>query len=62
MVQLSQGDPENAADLGDTPHRLCRFGVIQPDHWLPEYTTELLNVINVLGLLVSLEPRQAALL
>jgi len=38
------------------------LGEIQPDHWLPEYTTELLNVINVLGLLVKLEPQQAALL
>ena len=38
------------------------LGDIQPDHWLPEYTTELLNVINVLGLLVRLEPAQAALL
>ena len=38
------------------------LGEIQPDHWLPEYTTELLNVINVLGLLVKLEPGQAALL
>lgn len=35
---------------------------IQPDHWLPEYTTELLNVLNVLGLLVRLEPRQAEVL
>ena len=35
---------------------------IQPDRWLPEYTTELLNVLNVLGLLVELEPRQAELL
>lgn len=38
------------------------LGDIQPDHWLPEYTTELLNVINVLGLLVNLEPKQAELL
>lgn len=38
------------------------LGEIQPDHWLPEYTTELLNVINVLGLLVKLEPRQADVL
>ena len=29
---------------------------IQPDHWLPEYTTELMNVLNVLGLLIELEP------
>lgn len=38
------------------------LGEIQPDHWLPEYTTELLNVINVLGLLVKLEPKQKPLL
>lgn len=38
------------------------LGNIQPDHWLAEYTTELLNVLNVLGLLVELEPRQAELL
>jgi hypothetical protein len=35
---------------------------IQPDHWLAEYTTELINVLNVLGWLVELEPVQAALL
>ena len=46
------GDKRKPSPLGD----------IQPDHWLPEYTTELLNVINVLGLLVKLEPAQAALL
>jgi predicted helicase len=38
------------------------LGDIQPDHWLPEYTEELLNVLNVLGLLVELEPRQADIL
>ncbi len=35
---------------------------IRPDHWLAEYTTELINVLNVLGRLVDLEPAQAALL
>ncbi len=35
---------------------------IQPDHWLAEYTEELLNVLNVLGGLVELEPKQAELL
>jgi hypothetical protein len=35
---------------------------IQPDRWLPEYTTELLNLLNVLGWLVELEPQQAELL
>ena len=35
---------------------------MQPDHWLAEYTTELLNVLHVLRLLVDLEPEQAELL
>jgi hypothetical protein len=38
------------------------LGAIQPDRWLAEYTTELINVLNVLGWLVDLEPAQAALL
>lgn len=38
------------------------LGDIQPDHWLAEYTTELLNVLNVLARLVALEPAQADLL
>ncbi len=38
------------------------LGQIQPDHWLPEYTTELINVLNVLTRLVALEPQQADLL
>jgi hypothetical protein len=38
------------------------LGEIQPEHWLPEYTTELLNVLNVLGLLIDLEAQQAELL
>lgn len=38
------------------------LGDMQPDHWLPEYTTELINLLNVLGLLVELEPRQSELL
>lgn len=38
------------------------LGNIQPDHWLAEYTTELINVLNVLGCLVDLEPAQASLL
>ena len=39
-----------------------KLGDIQPDHWLPEYTTDLLNLLNVLGLLTDLEPQQASLL
>ena len=39
-----------------------RLGDIQPDHWLAEYTTELLNVLHVLALLVEMEPAQATLL
>lgn len=39
-----------------------KLSEIQPEGWLAEYTTELLNVIHVLGLLVQLEPEQAKLL
>ena len=35
---------------------------VQPDHWLGEYTTDLMNLMHVLGRLVLLEPAQAALL
>jgi hypothetical protein len=35
---------------------------IQPDHWLPEYTTDLVNLLRVLGRLIALEPKQADLL
>lgn len=35
---------------------------VQPDHWLGEYTTDLMNLLHVLGRLVLLEPRQADLL
>jgi hypothetical protein len=46
------GDKRPPSPLGD----------IKPDHWLPEYTSELINVLNVLTLLVALEPEQADLL
>ena len=39
-----------------------KLGEIQPDHWLAEYTTELINLLNVIGLLIELEPSQAGLL
>jgi hypothetical protein len=39
-----------------------KLGDIQPDHWLAEYTTELINLLNVLGQLVNLELAQAELL
>jgi hypothetical protein len=38
------------------------LGDVQPDYWLAEYTTELINLLNVLGWLVDLEPVQAKLL
>ena len=46
------GDRRSPSPLGD----------VQPEGWLAEYTTELLNVLNVLGRLVALEPKQADLL
>jgi hypothetical protein len=39
-----------------------KLGDIQPDHWPAEYTTELINVLNVLAYLVELEPDQSKLL
>jgi hypothetical protein len=39
-----------------------KLGDIQAEYWLGEYTTELLNVLNVLAWLVDLEPDQARLL
>ena len=38
------------------------LGEIQPNGWLAEYTTELHNLLHVLGRLVALESRQADLL
>ena len=35
---------------------------IQSDHWLPEYTSDLIDLLNVLELTVALHPKQAALL
>jgi hypothetical protein len=35
---------------------------VQPDHWLNEYTTELMNLLHVLGRPVLIEPRQVELL
>ena len=47
--------------MGDKrpPSELCK---IQPESWLAEYTTELLNVLHVLGRLVELEKAQGQLL
>ena len=47
--------------MGDKrpPSELCK---IQPESWLAEYTTELLNVLHVLGRLVELEGLQQELL
>lgn len=45
--------------MGD--RRVSKLNEIQPDRWLAEYTTDLINLLNVLGLLVELEPQQADL-
>jgi hypothetical protein len=39
-----------------------KLGEIQPEGWIAEYTTELLNVLHVLGGLIELEASQANLL
>jgi hypothetical protein len=38
------------------------LSAIQPEGWLPEYTSDLMNLLHVLGRLVLLEPMQAGLL
>lgn len=38
------------------------LGDIQPDHWPHEYTNDLMDLLNVLGRLVLLEPQQAKVL
>jgi hypothetical protein len=38
------------------------LGDIQPDHWLAEYTSDLIDLLHVLTGLVALEPEQAQLL
>ncbi len=38
------------------------LGEIQPDGWPADYTTDLLDLLNVLGRLIALEPQQANLL
>lgn len=38
------------------------LGDIQPESWPAEYTSDLLDLLNVLGMLVDLEPQQADLL
>jgi hypothetical protein len=38
------------------------LGDIQPDHWPHEYTSDLIDLLNVLGRLVAIEPQQAKLL
>ena len=35
---------------------------IQPDHWLAEYTSDLLDLLHVLGRLIALEPAQTQVL
>jgi hypothetical protein len=47
--------------IGDRRHP-SPLGDIQTHCWLAEYTTELINLLNVLGLLVDLEPAQSKLL
>jgi hypothetical protein len=39
-----------------------KLGDIQPEYWLAEYTIELINVLNVLTLLVEMEPDQERIL
>lgn len=39
--------------------RESKLDSFKPDTWLPEYTADLIDLLNVIGLLVDLEPTQA---
>lgn len=45
--------------IGD--RRVSDLMKLQPDHWLPEYTTDLVDLLNVIGLLVELQSEQLKL-
>ncbi|PRY08426.1 N-6 DNA methylase [Kineococcus rhizosphaerae] len=38
------------------------LSLLQPDHWLPEYTQDLIDLLNVLTLLEQVHPQQQAVL
>ena len=61
MVQLPQAQQVPRPLIGDK-RPPSPLDSIQPDHWLPEYTTDLMNLLHVLGRLVMLELRQKDLL
>ena len=61
MVQLSPAATGGVRIIGDR-RPPSPLDSIQPDHWLPEYTSDLLDLLNVLGRLIALEPKQADLL
>lgn len=46
--------------IGD--RRVSALNDVQLDHWPDDYTIELIDLLNVLGLLIDLEPAQAATL
>jgi hypothetical protein len=56
-----RGSDRSRPLIGDR-RRPSPLGDIQSDSWQAEYTTELLNVLNVLGRLIALEAKQAKLL
>ena len=39
-----------------------KLGDVQPDHWLAEYTSDLIDLLNVLAMLIEVESAQASLL
>ena len=51
-----------ARPLIGTRRRPSPLAEIQPERWPSEYTTDLIDLLNVLGSLVLLEPEQAELL
>jgi hypothetical protein len=60
VVRRQEGNARPRSTLDRRPP--SPLSAIQPDHWLAEYTSDLLDLLHVLGRLVALEPAQAKVL
>lgn len=64
-VQLRERLPGSlSSSLGEVlgERRVSPLMAIQPDHWLEEYTRDLVDLLNAIGLLLELQGDQADLL
>ena len=62
LITKRFGGPSFAKPIIANRRPPSKLNEIQPDHWLAEYTSDLIDLLNVLGLLIELEPQQDDLL